>query len=153
MTRNDYIHSSEFFYGSRISDYGIKNGYVDYGTLSRAFDAVLNNEVMEKTIEIGYWEIENGSVFYYENSRGDTISETDYYDLSPEDQEDYFEHYNEVFQYYIIDENGARILEELTNEIVWYNEVLNMYMWGVTHYGTSWDYVLTDIKLDLDEMH
>jgi hypothetical protein len=26
-----------------------------------------------------------------------------------------------------------------------------MYIWGVTHYGTSWDYVLTDIKIELDE--
>ena len=28
-----------------------------------------------------------------------------------------------------------------------YNEQLDMYLWGITHFGTSWDYVLTDVKL------
>lgn len=55
--------------------------------------------------------------------------------------------YIDVFQYYIISEAGAEILKEWTDEIVWYNEELDLYVWGVTHYGTSWDYVLTDIKI------
>ena len=53
----------------------------------------------------------------------------------------------EVYQYYIISDGGARILKDLTDEIVYYHEDLDMYLWGITHYGTSWDYVLTDIKL------
>ena len=53
----------------------------------------------------------------------------------------------EVFQWYIVDYLGARLLQEI-NEIVYYNETLDMYLWGVTHYGTSWDYVLTSIKID-----
>lgn len=53
---------------------------------------------------------------------------------------------DEVYQYYIITENGAKVLEEF-GEIVFYNETLDMYVWGVTHLGTSWDYVLTGIKL------
>ena len=57
---------------------------------------------------------------------------------------------DEVFQWYIVDDNGARILEEV-GEIVYYNEELDMYLWGVTHFGTSWDYVLTDVKLELDK--
>ena len=28
------------------------------------------------------------------------------------------------------------------------NETLDLYIWGVTHYGTGWDYVLTNINLD-----
>ena len=55
----------------------------------------------------------------------------------------------EIFQYYIVDDNGARILEEF-EEIVFYNDELDMYIWGVTHYGTAWDYVLTNIKIDLE---
>lgn len=53
----------------------------------------------------------------------------------------------EVFQWYIVDDWGGRLLTEI-NEIVYYNETLDMYLWGVTHYGTSWDYVLTSIKID-----
>ena len=51
-------------------------------------------------------------------------------------------------QYFIISNNGAEILKDYTNEIVFYNEALDMYVWGVTHWGTSWDYVLTDIRLN-----
>ena len=61
------------------------------------------------------------------------------------------ERYSEIFQYFIISEQGASILEEYTNEIVYYNEALDLYVWGVTHYGTSWDYVLTDIPCERSE--
>lgn len=52
-----------------------------------------------------------------------------------------------VFQDYIISESGYKFLEEYTDELVFYNYILDIYVWAVTHYGTSWDYVLTDIKL------
>lgn len=54
----------------------------------------------------------------------------------------------EIYQYFIVDGNGAEILQE-AGEIVFYNEALDMYVWGVTHWGTSWDYVLTDIKCNV----
>lgn len=53
----------------------------------------------------------------------------------------------DVFQDYIISEEGFRILSELTDEVVFYNETFNLYLWGITHFGTSWDYVLTDVEL------
>ena len=52
-----------------------------------------------------------------------------------------------IFQDYIISEYGYKFLAEYTDEIVFYNEKLDLYIWGVTHYGTSWSHVLTDIKL------
>lgn len=52
-----------------------------------------------------------------------------------------------VFQDYIISEYGYKFLEEYTDEMVFYNEKLDVYIWAVTHFGTGWDYVLTDIKL------
>ena len=52
-----------------------------------------------------------------------------------------------IFQDYIISESGYEFLKEYTDEIVFYNEELDMYIWGITHFGTSWEYVLTDIKL------
>lgn len=57
----------------------------------------------------------------------------------------------EIFQYFIIDGNGADILQHWTNEIVFYNSELDMYVWGITHFGTAWDYVLTDIKCETFE--
>lgn len=52
-----------------------------------------------------------------------------------------------IYQDYIISESGYEFLKEYTDEIVFYNEELDVYVWGITHYGTSWDYVLTSIKL------
>ena len=122
------IWTSEYFYGNKISDYGLKNGYVDYRTLAKAFDAVLNNDIYGFVTEhIGDWSLESG------------------YDYDEET-----ESYEDIFQYYIVSDNGAEILKE-AGEIVYYNEQLDMYLWGVTHYGTSWDYVLTDIKIELRE--
>lgn len=57
----------------------------------------------------------------------------------------------EIYQYYIISDSGKDILKYHTNEIIYYIPVLDIYVWGVTHYGTSWDYVLTEIKIEEPE--
>lgn len=158
---------NEYFYGNKISDYGLENGYVDYRTFAKAFDAVLNNEIMNKTYDIGYWDQESGFVDNSDEIEElqeeieelqDTITD----DTTPdqeaainakieelqekiEELENEQDELPEVYQWYIIDDNGARICKEF-NEIVYYNEELDMYLWGVTHWGTSWDYVLTDIE-------
>lgn len=112
------------FCDNEASDYGKKNGRLDYATLAKAFNKVLNNDIMEATRNIGFWEQVNGFM----------------------DNEE--ENYIDVFQYYIISADGADILMDWTNEIVFYNEALDMYVWGVTHYGTDWRYVLTEIELN-----
>ena len=115
------------FCGNEASEYAKKEGYLDYRTLAKSFDAVLCNDIIEKTLNIGYWEQIHGF---------------------SEDEEDYND---EIYQYFIISGQGAEILEHWTDEIIFYNEELNLYVWGVTHFGTSWDYVLTDIKLNCKE--
>ena len=47
------------FFGNEISDYGKENGFVDYATLAKSFDAVMSNDIISKTESIGYWELEN----------------------------------------------------------------------------------------------
>lgn len=59
--------------------------------------------------------------------------------------------YTEVYQYYIINYQDAERLAEYTNELVYYNEALDLYILGVTHWGTSWDYVPSNWK-ELDEV-
>lgn len=109
-------------FGFKVSEYGLENGYLDYYTLSKIVgDCVLNNNIVQ---HVGFenWELTNGC-------------------------EEYEDGWLEVYQYYIVSDHGARFLEERTDELVYYNEDLDMYVWGITHFGTSWDYVLTDIKL------
>jgi len=111
------------FYGNPVSEYGIENGYVDYAALAKSFDSVLCNEMASRwgeTMELVHGEIEN--------EYGD---------------------YVDIFQYYIISDAGYEILKYwCPDEIVFYDEELNVYIWGVTHFGTAWSYVLTDIKIE-----
>ena len=175
----------KYFYGNEISNYGRKNGRVDYRTFAKAFDAVLNNDIMGKTWgTCGEWEQESG---WTDNSeeieeireqiealeeKRDNLYEIET-ETADEDErisgeiegideeirqlenridelEDKQNDPDEVLQWYIIDDNGARICKEF-GEIVYYNSELDMYLWGVTHYGTAWDYVLTDIECEKDE--
>lgn len=84
---------------------------------------MLCNKIIQDNYE--YWELVNGIEYDEENDE-----------------------YYEVFQYFIISSEGYKILSRFTDEIVYYNEELDLYVWGVTHCGTSWDYVLTDIKIE-----
>jgi len=54
--------------------------------------------------------------------------------------------YHEIYQYYAITEGGADYLKRNTSEIVFYSEKLNLYIWGITHFGTSWDGVEVEVK-------
>ena len=168
-----------YFYGNKISCYGLEHSRVDYATFAKAFDAVLANDIMRATSEIGYWEPIGSCEEYFEDSAGNVYS----YDEAQERIEDLQEridqldtiedmteaqleeldeakeniyrlndpYYYDVFQWYIIDERGAELCQE-AGEIVYYNDALDLYLWGVTHYGTSWDYVLTDIKCNTGEV-
>ena len=123
MERN-YIKGTKF-YGNEVSEYGLKNKRVDYKTLRSAFNAVLCNSIAD-LMGTGnmYWEIVNGSDYDEENGW-----------------------YEDVFQYFIIDSAGYGILSYYTDELVYYCDELDMYVWGVTHYGTAGDYVLTSIEI------
>ena len=52
-----------------------------------------------------------------------------------------------VMSDYIISKYGFELLKEYTDELVFYNDRLDLYIWAVTHWGTSWDYELTRTKL------
>lgn len=165
---------SKYFYGNEVSAYGQEHNRLDYATLAKAFDAVLANNIISDTSEIGYWEQESG---FADNSeeidelqeeleslqdeldelddengerRIDEIEtrieeiESEIYELENEENDD------EIMQYFIVSSQGAEILEEI-NEIVFYNDTLDLYVWGVTHWGTSWDYVLTDVEINAGE--
>lgn len=70
-----------------------------------------------------------------------------------EDYDTENDEYIDVYQYFIVDfsswtyELMKKYNEQFGNEfILYYIDELDMYILGVTHFGTSWDYVLTDIE-------
>lgn len=80
------------------------------------FAKELGNMILCNDIVKDELELVNGS--YYDEEYGDCY---------------------EIFQYYIIQD--PRFAMRYTDEIIFYDNRLNLYVLGVTHYGTAWSYV------------
>ena len=183
--------AGEWFYGNEVSDYGKQNGYVDYRTLAKAFDAVMNNNIIQDLEAAGFYfePVQDGSSDYTDEIdelrdaadeiRDQATEKTDAADEAEEagdadeaeklraeaaeleaeaekkeeeaDELEAEQEPPECFQFFIVDDAGAEIIQEWTDDPLFYCEALDMYVWGVTHWGTSWDYVLTDIRINAGE--
>lgn len=127
-----------FAWGGMHECSGHTGRYVDYGTLARAVgDAVMANTIMRKTSRAGVGDWEQISGF-------DPDLFKDY-----ADHDDCSESCLDVCQWFIVTEPGAELLKQ-AGEIVFYNDELDLYLWGVDYYGTSWDYVPTKIEIPSD---
>lgn len=148
----------KYFYGNEISQYGLENGYVDFGTLAKSFDCVLCNNIASRVYEtmeqVGGFidnseEIEELEKQIYEGEESGGISQEEIDDIQEkiDELQNEQDEIPEIYQWYIVSDNAKRILED-AEQIVFYDDELDIYVWGVTHFGTSWDYVLTSIKID-----
>lgn len=100
-------------------------------------------QVSETGLERGYLDYKALA-----NILGDCILNNTIRDRTFEDWKIANGEFNEMIcSDYIISQRGYEFLKEYTDEMVFYNENLNVYIWGVTHWGTDWSYVLTNIEL------
>lgn len=160
------------FYGNEVSSYGKANGYVDYRTFAKAFDAVMNNSIMQELEGAGYYfdPVQDGSSDYSDeidelreaadalrDKAQEANDEADAAEKEADEKEERADDLEaeqeppEIFQFFIVDDAGAEIIQEWTDDPLFYCSALDMYIWGVTHFGTSWDYVLTDIRINAGE--
>lgn len=116
-----------------------KTERVAYSELARRVgDCVLNNTIMTELAGEYEFELVGGEDTYcFKHETKEECQKDD----STCDYES-----KEVYQTYIISQSGAEYLQDNTNEIVYYCEKLDMHLWGITHFGTSWDGVYTDVK-------
>ena len=75
--------------------------------------------------------IENGDFVIYYDENGNECDEENAVDQVEK----------EIYQWYLIDDSTAERLKRSTSELIFYSEKLGVYVLGVTHYGTAWDYV------------
>lgn len=122
------MKEQKFFYGFPVSEYGAQYGRVDYKTLSKAVDAFLFNGAQS---------------LFYASLNGDFL-EPEIVNGTETDEEG---NYKDFFQFFAVSEHGAQILKRHTNETVFYLSSLDLYIWAIDHFGTSWAYVLTDIEI------
>lgn len=137
----------KYFYGIELSSEEIERNRISYKTLSKCFDAVLCNNIVEVD-EYLFDNVESGSVYSYYDENGNELTYEDYNEKL-DNGEEVEEVIDDIFQWYIVSDNAKYLLEE-ANELVLYSEKLDCYIWAVKHYGTSWNYVFTDIKVDED---
>ena len=69
-------------------------------------------------------------------------------DDEEDEEQDEDEADEEVFQWFIISEHSVEFFVHYTNELIYYSESLDMYLLGVTHFGTAWSGVMTEWKLE-----
>lgn len=86
---------------------------VNLETLGKAANGILNNTIIEKTSMYGIqWELINGN------------------------EEDACD----VCQYFIISEDAAKlIIQKDKEQVIFYCEELDVYVWGVAAYGVPWE--------------
>lgn len=112
---------------------------VSYSELARRIgDCVMSNQIMSELSGEYEFELFNGedmSCHVHENKD----------ECAKDDSECEYESV-EIYQTYIITQGGAEYLQRNTNEIVYYNDKLDIYLWGITHFGTSWDGVFTKLE-------
>lgn len=119
----------KYFYGCQVSEYGCKKGFVDYRAFA-GFHHVLNNEIL-KDLQVAGYEFEFTNL-YREPYEGE------------EDEQE-----REIYQWYIVPSYPYVIdLLDEAGECYAYCERLDLLIWGVDHYGTAWDYVLTSIPVN-----
>lgn len=53
---------------------------------------------------------------------------------------------NMVMNDFIISKEGYEFLAKYTDELVFYINDLDLYIWAIDHSGTRWDHVLTNTK-------
>lgn len=114
----------------RMGAYELEQGYASYKTIVDYYigDIVLCNNI----IDVDYDIIDN-------------IDIIDIIDIN----EEYEEIGNlEIFQYYLCNlSDWEREQAKKCGLILSYSDVLNCDVLCVDHWGTSWEYVLTDVKL------
>ena len=104
-----------------------------------------NNEMEGKTVYCNYTQL-----FYPDsnmilcNELPNVFPEMWEYIENGSEYDEENDEYTEIFQYYIIDPCTAERLKEHTNEIIYYIEKLDIYVLGVTHWGTGWSHVTAE---------
>lgn len=111
---------------------------------------VLCNDIISATGSEN-WELESGEFFDYYDENGDYITREEYEDGINE--HDYEERPREIYQWYIISNSDAQLIMDIVDDdpIIMYNDDLDLYVWGIDHWGTPWDGVPISLHFSWDD--
>lgn len=155
LINNFYERNDE---GAYVSEHGgtytkVENAYEElqgktvrcnYAQLFHNNDSLLlcNNIV---NVDNSIWDnIENGDLYDYYDKDGNEITRDEYEELGWENGAE--EQMRDVYQYYLINESLAHMLINHTDNLIFYSDELDLYVLGVTHFGTGWSCVAEDFR-------
>lgn len=124
-----YLCNSRF---EKLNSYEIEHHKISYRTLLNYYDItpILCNNILEVDPYL-FENLESGQLYDKENDC-----------------------YVDIYQYFIIDVSQWELedIKQKYNDelIICYSSKLDNYILCVDHFGTSWDYVLTDIEYTTD---
>ena len=121
---NEYEKENKKISYKTLVEYLFNDNLIICNNITKLFYANINNEYVEPMLEVGK---------DYDEESGD---------------------YTEIYQHFIVDFpdfNLDFMKKYCQNEIIlYYIDFLDVYILGVDHLGTSWDYVLTDFEYTTD---
>lgn len=129
----------------KMGDYEKEQGCASYRTLIEYFvgDIVLCNNIAK--IDETIYENMNGNAFYYIDNEGNYRTLEEY---NNDTTGDIYEESADIYQYFLCNVSGLDLqFLEKAGVIMSYSDKLDCDVLCVDHLGTSWDYVLTDVKL------
>lgn len=130
----------------KIGDYEKENGFASYRTIIERYvgDIVLCNNIYEIDESV-YDNMNENGIEYYNIETGEEETKEAY---EKDDDAIIETRPVELYQFYLCN-IGEYQEEQLTKIgiILSYSDLLDCDVLCVDHYGTSWDYVLTNVKL------
>lgn len=129
----------------KMGSYEKERGFASYRTIIEYFahDIVLCNEIVN--VDSSVLDNMNGGFYYYDIETGEEVSEEEYNN----DNEGRCDiQYNDIYQYFVcnLSDHDKEQLQK-AGVILSYSDMLDLDIICVDHWGTSWDYVLTNVKL------
>lgn len=128
-----------------MGNYEKEQGYASYRTIVERYigNIVLCNNIIDIDTSV-YDNMENGYRYINYETR-EEATEEEYYN---DNEGKYDIEYEEIYQYYLCHISDWQKEELLKMGIILsYSDKLECDVLCVDHWGTSWDYVLTDVKL------
>lgn len=99
-------------------------------------NCIMNNYIVEELQKKDiFFENYCGSEYTYYNKDDEEITEEEFYN---QEDDGAYQKYDDIYQYYIISSYDAERLADYTNELVIYNDDLDIYILCVKHWGTAW---------------
>ena len=124
-----------------------KGSYITYEHLAKMVENMVLSNGIFNNVEIDCIE-------FYDDDQADILLDNYIERHGNPYDDDYYDTYecmmdtiNEACQFYIVDKESARTLTRF-NEVVLYHNELDLAVWCVRHWGTSWRYVDTEIKVE-----